>query len=148
MAKRKPSTPHDRAPLEPFPIDNIPRDPETLAKFAEDVLEAMAESNQRIADREAERVVAKAAERKERGRPTPRRDIAAVNRRLRDVTNNLMAIHRISMDAVDADLAERQDLLLLIRETARSSARAVDVCAQRLGETFPVGCFADELESD
>ena len=148
MAKRKPSTPHISDSLEPFPIDNIPRDPETLAKFAQGTLEAMAEFNKRVADREAERVVAKAAERKERARPTPRRDIAAVNSRLRDVTHNLMAIHRISLDAIDGDLAERQDLLLLIRETARSSARAVDVCMQRLGAGFPVGCFADEMESD
>ena len=103
MAKRKPSTQTADSWPKPFPIDNIPRDPESLA-------------------------------------------ITAVGNRLYDIAMNLTAIHKLALVAVDDE--DSESMLLLIGETARSSARAVDACLQRLGEGPPIGCFESELDRD
>ena len=144
MAKRKRSTSAEDPPA-PIPTADIPRDPETLRKIGDVTLHALGEYERDVAAQAAKRVIAEAAKRPKRR--TTRRDIEAINGRLRDVAHTLAAIHSMSLLAIDYELRERQDLLLLIRESARSSARAVDVCMQRLGDD-PVGYFADDLHSD
>jgi hypothetical protein len=145
MARRKKHSGADQEPFAPIPTANIPRDPATLAKLGEGLIDAFAAHERETAEREAKAAIAEAGRRPKRRTP---RDIGAVNRRLRDVAHTLAAIHRMSILAIDYELQDRQDLLLLIRESARSSARAVDVCMQRLGEDLPIGCFADELGPD
>jgi hypothetical protein len=142
MAKRKQAA--SQEPFAPIPTANIPRDPATLQKIGEGVLDAFAEHEQATAAQEAKRAIAQAGKRPKH----PRRDIAAVNSRLHDVALNLIAIHDLCNSAMDlCGAGEAESILLLIRESARSSARAVDACTQRLGETVAMGCFADDLET-
>jgi hypothetical protein len=143
MATRKRSTPPE-SDLAPIPTANIPRDAKTLAKIGEGTLDALAEYEQAHAAQEASQVIAKASKRPKH----TRRDIKAVNSRLHDVALNLTAIHDLCGSAMElCGAGEAESILLLMREAARSSARAVDICNRRLGN-IAIGCFDDDLASD
>lgn len=144
MAARKRSTPTE-AEFAPIPTASIPRDRATLARIGAGTLEVLADAEHKKAQAalETKRAIEAASKRQERAR----RGIGPVKSRLCNVTLNLIAIHDLCNSAMElCGAGEAESILLLIRESARSSARALDACSQRLGDTA-MGCFADDLES-
>jgi hypothetical protein len=73
-------------------------------------------------------------------------DAKVVARRLLDIAQTLEAVHRLSWMAVDWAPRDRESLLFLIQEAARSAARTADVCAERLEKGYAMGLFEDEME--
>jgi hypothetical protein len=145
MAKRKRSTPPAEQ-FSPIPTANIPRDPETLAKLGRGVLDIFAESETKMAEEAAKRAIAAAGKRPKRR--TTQHDIQVVNSRLGHVALNLMAIYEATVIAMD-NKQDADTILTLIRESARSSARAIDAAVQRLDAGRPqIGCYADDLSND
>jgi hypothetical protein len=141
MAKRKELAAADE--LVPVPTAHISRDPAMLQKLGEGILDAFGRSKAAAAH-EAKRAIAQARKQPKNAR----RDIAAVNSRLHVIALNLIAIHDLCNTAIDlCGAGDAESVLLLIRESARSSARAVDACTQRLGDGVRMGCFADDLET-
>lgn len=143
MAKRKRSTSAED-PFTPIPTTaNIPRDPETLRKVGEGMLDAFAEYERGVAARKAKEAIEKAGKRAQHR--VTKRDVDAVKERLGEITLTMLAIQQATLTAIDnQDTAE--SILTLIRESARSSARAIDACAQRLGMDAAMLWSGDEFE--
>ena len=59
-----------------------------------------------------------------------------------------MAIYEATVIAMDSK-QDAETIMTLIRESARSSARAIDAAMQRLDAAEgPLGCYADDLSND
>jgi len=117
----------------------LPTDPTELAELARIGQMALRAAKARDAE------IGHAKPRK-RTRPIgpTQQDVKAVTSRLSHMGWAAQAIHRIARAAVVMDTDDKDAALVLIQETARSIARALDACGQRLGDT-PVGCFQDEM---
>ena len=84
-----------------------------------------------------------------KSKPHPPTDdeLNAIHARLTDVAFNLCAIHKLC-EAAQCSPDDAGAYLTLMRETARSSARAVDVCLTKIRESPAIGCFDDDLSDD
>jgi hypothetical protein len=140
MAKSKRSTPSEP---EHVSFASVPRDPQTLAAFGAMALGELEKVEEARAESGAKKAIERVARRTKPPLSSKERD--AIDCRLTDVAHNLCAIHRLTVTAIDST-ANAEAVLLLIRETARSSARAVDACLDKLGRGPSIGCFADELD--
>jgi hypothetical protein len=146
MAKRKPSARTEVEHLKPFPIENIPRDPDTLAKIAEDVLGAMAESNNQLAAKQSKEAIAKAGERKPKRAAPKQADVTAVADRLDAAARTLLVIHHLAEEGFEDTTG---NYLEAIQELVRSTYKGVDACIERLtGKPTLSGYFATEFDGE
>ncbi len=126
------------------PTASLPRDPDALAQIGRWALSELAKHEESDA---ASRPKPAPAKREPKRRVTER-DIAAVTDRLYDVAMTLTAIHGLAPDIMEGG-EPAEWIGQLIRESARSSARAVDACMNRLDHSRPgIECFADDLSDD